>query len=60
MELEKLKEKLKKVKVLITDVDGVLTDGSLYIGNGGNEFKRFNVLDGAGIALLKAADIPLV
>ena len=60
MEQEKLKEKMKKVIVLITDVDGVLTDGSLYIGNGGNEFKRFNVLDGAGIALLKAADIPLV
>lgn len=60
MKTEKLKEKLKKVKILMTDVDGVLTDGSLYIGTGGNEFKKFNVLDGAGVALLKAVNIPLV
>ena len=54
-----LKESLKQVKLLISDVDGVFTDGSLYIGNNGGEFKRFNVLDGAGVALLRAAGIPM-
>ncbi len=43
-------EKLaKKIKLLILDVDGVLTDGSLYFGDNGEEFKRFNALDGYGI-----------
>jgi len=50
---------LSKIKLVISDVDGVFTDGSLYIGQNGEEFKRFNVLDGAGIALMKAAGIPM-
>ena len=50
---ENLFEKLKKVKILITDVDGVLTDGKIIIDNNGIETKAFNVKDGHGIKLLK-------
>lgn len=54
-----LENKLKKIKLLIADVDGVFTDGALYIGENGQEFKKFHVLDGLGIALLKAVGFPL-
>lgn len=50
-------EKAKKIKCLICDVDGVLTDGSLYMDNHGNELKAFQVQDGVGLKLLMAADI---
>jgi 3-deoxy-D-manno-octulosonate 8-phosphate phosphatase (KDO 8-P phosphatase) len=39
----------KKIKLLVLDVDGTLTDGKLYIGNEGEVFKAFNVKDGCGI-----------
>ena len=48
---DRLKQKLKNVKLIISDVDGVLTDGSIYIGANGEEMKRFSVEDGAGVAL---------
>lgn len=54
-----LNELLSKIRLIITDVDGVFTDGALYIGTDGQEFKRFHVLDGAGISLLKAVNFPL-
>ncbi len=41
------------IKLLILDVDGVLTDGSIYIDADGRESKRFNVLDGQGIRMLQ-------
>ena len=60
----KVIERAKKVKLVITDVDGVLTDGSIY--KGGNEItyksfnnfelKKFSVLDGAGVALARLLD----
>lgn len=50
-------ERAKKIKCLITDVDGVLTDGSLYLDNNGNELKAFQVQDGMGLKLLMAAGI---
>lgn len=37
------------IKVLVMDVDGTLTDGKLYIGPSGEEFKAFNIKDGYGI-----------
>jgi 3-deoxy-D-manno-octulosonate 8-phosphate phosphatase (KDO 8-P phosphatase) len=43
--------KAKKIKLLIVDVDGVMTDGSIILDNEGNEFKRFNVRDTHGIKL---------
>jgi 3-deoxy-D-manno-octulosonate 8-phosphate phosphatase (KDO 8-P phosphatase) len=49
------------VKAAIFDVDGVLTDGRLYIGADGESFKAFHVLDGHGIKLLAQAGIvPIV
>ena len=45
-------EKAKDIKLIILDVDGVLTDGSLYFDNTGSEYKAFNSKDGHGIRLL--------
>ncbi|MFT5033058.1 MAG: 3-deoxy-D-manno-octulosonate 8-phosphate phosphatase (KDO 8-P phosphatase) [Bacteroidia bacterium] len=50
-------DKAKLVKLLVTDVDGVLTDGSLYFGNSGEEMKAFSTLDGLGIKLLRDSGI---
>lgn len=47
-----IREKAKKIRMLILDVDGVLTDGSIILDNNGNEYKRFNVRDGHGIRML--------
>jgi 3-deoxy-D-manno-octulosonate 8-phosphate phosphatase (KDO 8-P phosphatase) len=43
----------RKIKLIIFDVDGVLTDGGLYFSDAGLELKRFNSLDGLGIKLLQ-------
>ena len=42
------------IKILISDVDGVWTDGSFYKGSDGVEFKKFSVFDGVGVAMAKA------
>lgn len=54
---KRLFEKAKNIKLFITDVDGVLTDGSLILGNNGEEFKSFNSQDGMGIKLLQKNNI---
>lgn len=46
-----------RVHLMIFDVDGVLTDGSLYYGPDGELIKRFNVLDGHGIKLLQQSGV---
>ena len=48
-------ERLKHVKLVVTDVDGVLTDGGLYYGPDGECIKRFNARDGLGVRLLQKA-----
>lgn len=45
------------IRVLFLDVDGVLTDGSLYFSEGGETLKRFHTLDGHGLKLLQRAGI---
>ncbi|NIC42830.1 HAD family hydrolase [Aquabacterium sp. A08] len=45
------------VRVVFFDVDGVLTDGGLYFGEGGEALKRFHTLDGHGLKLLQRAGI---
>lgn len=50
-------QRAKKIKCLISDVDGVLTNGFLHIDNHGNELKSFHVQDGMGLKLLMAAGI---
>jgi 3-deoxy-D-manno-octulosonate 8-phosphate phosphatase (KDO 8-P phosphatase) len=49
--------KLNKIKLLLLDVDGVLTDGSIIYDDSGQEIKVFNVKDGLGIRLLIEAGI---
>ena len=56
---DKIIERAQNIKLLISDVDGVLTDGSIYIGNDGIEYKQFNVLDGAGVAFARQAGLKL-
>jgi 3-deoxy-D-manno-octulosonate 8-phosphate phosphatase (KDO 8-P phosphatase) len=49
------------LKAAIFDVDGVLTDGRIYIGEAGEAFKAFNTLDGQGLRLLQSAGVePLI
>ncbi len=50
-------DKAKKIKLLILDVDGVMTDGRLFFDEHGKEYKSFNVRDGLGIKLLQKAGI---
>ncbi|MFH1478952.1 MAG: HAD-IIIA family hydrolase [Candidatus Omnitrophota bacterium] len=52
-----IEDRARKIKLLVLDVDGVLTDGRIIYDNFGNEIKCFNVLDGFGIKLLKDAGI---
>jgi 3-deoxy-D-manno-octulosonate 8-phosphate phosphatase (KDO 8-P phosphatase) len=52
-------ERAKRIKVLIFDVDGVMTNGGLMIGDDGLEYKSFNSLDGLGMKLLKATGIKM-
>ena len=55
-----LKEKAKKIKLLILDVDGVLTKGQVILTEHGEEIKSFHVRDGLGIRLLINAGIEVV
>ncbi|WP_348827888.1 HAD hydrolase family protein [Halomonas sp. RT37] len=52
-----LVERLRHIKLLALDVDGVLTDGRLYFHADGSELKAFNTLDGHGLKLAKRAGI---
>ena len=54
-----IKKKISSIKLVVFDVDGVLTDGNLYIDSKGNETKRFNVKDGLGIKLIQDAKIEI-
>ena len=46
-------QRAAKIKILVLDIDGVLTDGRLIIGPEGQEFKNFNVRDGLGIKTME-------
>ncbi len=50
-------ERAKKIRLLILDVDGVLSDGKLYFSNSGEEIKAFNSLDGHGIKMLQKSGV---
>jgi 3-deoxy-D-manno-octulosonate 8-phosphate phosphatase (KDO 8-P phosphatase) len=54
-----LNQKLADIQLIITDVDGVLTDGAIYIGHDDVELKKFCVADGSAVALLRTAGIKL-
>ena len=50
---------IREIKMLISDVDGVWTDGSLYKGTDNIELKKFSVFDGVGVAMARAAKIKI-
>jgi len=50
---EQFKEKAKRIKLLLTDVDGVLTDNGVYYGENGEVLKRFSIRDGMGVERLR-------
>ncbi|MBH54350.1 MAG: HAD family hydrolase [Opitutaceae bacterium] len=52
-------EDWQKIKLLALDVDGVLTDGTIFMGADRMELKRFSVLDGLGLVCLKKLGIEL-
>jgi 3-deoxy-D-manno-octulosonate 8-phosphate phosphatase (KDO 8-P phosphatase) len=52
--------KLKKIKMIILDVDGVMTDGYVIIDDNGHETKNFNVRDGHGLKMIQRYGIKVV
>lgn len=54
-----LSDSARQIRLLILDVDGVLTDGGLLFDNRGEEYKRFSSLDGHGIRMLIESDIEI-
>ena len=49
----------KKIEMIISDIDGVWTDGSIYRGTDNMEFKKFSVFDGVGVAYARAAKLKI-
>lgn len=47
------------IKLFLTDIDGVWTDGGIYYSNHGEELKKFNTYDSAGVLYLKKLNIPV-
>ena len=52
-----LVQRARGLRLAIFDVDGVLTDGTLYIGPQGEQLKAFNILDGHGLRMLQGAGV---
>jgi len=57
MNSKKIFQKCKLIKLVVTDVDGVLTDGGMYYSEKGEVLKKFNTKDGMGVELLLKANI---
>lgn len=53
------KDKKKDIKLILTDIDGVWTDGGMYYDQTGNELKKFNTYDGVGVSLAHRHNIPV-
>lgn len=54
-----LPNQAQSIRLIAFDVDGVMTDGGLYLSDSGGEFKCFNSLDGHGLKMLKASGVEL-
>ncbi|MEJ2575419.1 MAG: 3-deoxy-manno-octulosonate-8-phosphatase KdsC [Gammaproteobacteria bacterium] len=52
-----LRKRAERIKLVIFDVDGVLTDGALFIGDDGQEYKAFNSKDGHGLVMLQGTGV---
>lgn len=57
MNEQKIKEIAARIRMLVLDVDGTLTDGGVYISADGTQSKKFNIRDGMGITLLQESGI---
>ena len=57
--MQDILEKAAQIKLVIFDVDGVLTDGSLFIGDGGEEYKAFYSRDGLGMKMLQSTGVEI-
>ncbi|MCK5336289.1 MAG: HAD-IIIA family hydrolase [Gammaproteobacteria bacterium] len=57
--MQDILERASRIKLVIFDVDGVLTDGSLFLSDDGQEYKAFNSKDGFGMRLLQDAGIDI-
>src|SRR5256885_16075817 len=57
LDAEELADRAFNIKLILTDVDGVLTDTGVYYGPEGEAFKRFSIRDGMGIELLRDAGL---
>ncbi|AFL74179.1 3-deoxy-manno-octulosonate-8-phosphatase KdsC [Thiocystis violascens] len=57
--MQDIQERAARIRLVIFDVDGVLTDGSLFLGDDGQEYKAFHSRDGLGMTLLLDAGIRL-
>ncbi|MCN4144775.1 MAG: hypothetical protein LC437_06910 [Thiohalomonas sp.] len=57
--MQEIFSKASLIKLLICDVDGVMTDGGLFFGDNGLEYKAFHSRDGLGIMMLQRSGIPL-
>lgn len=57
--MQSMIEKIEKIKLLILDVDGVLTQGNLYYSDTGTDMKAFSVLDGLGLKLLQNTGVQI-
>ena len=57
--MQDIMEKAAQIRLVIFDVDGVLTDGSLYLGDDGQEYKAFNSKDGHGMKMLRESGVEI-
>ncbi|SCZ50602.1 3-deoxy-manno-octulosonate-8-phosphatase KdsC [Thiohalomonas denitrificans] len=57
--MQDILEKAARIRLVIFDVDGVLTDGSLFIGDDGQEYKAFYSRDGHGMKMLQASGVEI-
>ena len=55
--MQDIQGKAQEIKLVVFDVDGVLTDGSLYLGDDGQEYKAFNSRDGHGMKMLQQSGV---
>ena len=58
--MKSISDKCKKIKIVLTDVDGVLTDGGMYYTKDGDIMKKFHARDGMGVTLLRKKSIPTI
>jgi 3-deoxy-D-manno-octulosonate 8-phosphate phosphatase (KDO 8-P phosphatase) len=55
--MDALLERARRIRLLVLDVDGVLTDGRIYLSGAGEELKVFHVRDGSGLVALQRAGV---